>query len=370
MSSKLRVESQDKRSLSVSVNFSTVPCRGGALADDSDSSCFHCPEGNYGFRATKDSCYPCEEHAICTRTTVIVPGSGYWHSSPFSPFMRRCLVKEACDFPERRNSLTAYYNDSSVLAKQLEDDFAGDYLLEGYEQCSEGYTGYICGSCATGYGHAAEGRCEACGEDASSAVAMSVAFVLILFGSMTIKLWTFVADIRTETMLKISTDRTRAMSMVGSSTSQANEADLERLSEVPEGDAESLSTSESAEQQNQRPPLARDRGIWRGGSAQSNQRPLLTRSERIGDPSAFDDSAETVSPQVERASRAFTDTYNVTLASAFSNVFLTSLVLFQILFNNFQLNSVMLMAEIQSTSLLSRFISIQGKPSYVSRASY
>lgn len=53
------------------------------------------------------SCFACPNNAICDGSYFMYPIETYWHSSPFSPLMHRCLYNQACQFENRKSDLKA-----------------------------------------------------------------------------------------------------------------------------------------------------------------------------------------------------------------------------------------------------------------------
>lgn len=60
----------------------------------------------------------------------MVPSSGYWHSSPFSPIIQECLFEKACAFEGREKSLEEFYANRENLLVTAE-------MSENYTQCRE-----------------------------------------------------------------------------------------------------------------------------------------------------------------------------------------------------------------------------------------
>ena len=69
------------------------------------------------FNTTID-CRHREEFPFCNEITGLIPVEGYWHSTPYSPLMRRCPVKEACSSVHRTEKLLEYYNDYNTICPE------------------------------------------------------------------------------------------------------------------------------------------------------------------------------------------------------------------------------------------------------------
>lgn len=61
--------------------------------------CQQCGANLYSFNPANTSCDICPEDATCTGGTVIIPDSGYWHSSGWSTQIHRCPNPYACNQP-------------------------------------------------------------------------------------------------------------------------------------------------------------------------------------------------------------------------------------------------------------------------------
>ena len=75
-----------------------VPFRNGTL-------CEPCSSSTYSFPSEGDSvCQTCPENGNC-ETRVILPDEGYWHLTPCSKHIDRCITHDACVREEREQDL-------------------------------------------------------------------------------------------------------------------------------------------------------------------------------------------------------------------------------------------------------------------------
>ena len=143
--------------------------------DDTRHICDPCDQEQFGFNYS----YPCDgcpDNARCSGKAVLIPVSGYWHSTPYSPIMHECLLEEACQYKGRRKRLEAYYKESASLVPSQ-----ATVSNEEYPQCAEEYTGPLCGSCVKGYGHVIDGECVECRQVWLTAILIGVVCLWTLF---------------------------------------------------------------------------------------------------------------------------------------------------------------------------------------------
>ena len=188
--STLRIFSKRDPRIKIELQMSMRDCYPGEF--EQGNVCNKCPVDQYGFDSALNKCQSCEINAKCSGEAVIIPNDGYWHSTPFSPIIRKCIHAVACSYAERSEHLTLYYEDIAEVQKDLEHLDAHidnerpepDYS-ESYEQCAAGYEGFLCGSCQLGYGHSYTGKCESCQEKEamnSLFVFLGMVWLLVLIG--------------------------------------------------------------------------------------------------------------------------------------------------------------------------------------------
>ena len=86
-------------------------CKMGEVAAANGTICELCSFDTYNLREEgNQSCRPCPENGDCS-THVILPEEGYWHATPCSKKLQRCLTSSACDFENRKDQLEAATKD-------------------------------------------------------------------------------------------------------------------------------------------------------------------------------------------------------------------------------------------------------------------
>ena len=204
--------------LETNLTFSTRECFPGEI--ESGNVCQPCLTDQYSFNTTS-TCSDCEKHAKCSGGSSLVPVDGYWHSTPFSPQFHECIIKEACEYnsresvhKDRESVLKEYYEDNHKISAEISELDVYLSQKEGtqpvyndYFQCSDGYSGILCGSCEAGYGHFAGGECIKCPKHRGWSVILTIlaafiAFallalnVLLTFNSTRKQVWVAIAKTR------------------------------------------------------------------------------------------------------------------------------------------------------------------------------
>ena len=169
-STTLVVKSENNKSVNVTVQFSVRDCLPGEVNKRGDE-CDPCDRGTYSFNI-HGHCLPCETHAECYGNATLVPADGYWHSTPFSPIMNRCVRSTACKYTERTQRLIQYSANSTRLKAKWDEiqsmlaethpDTRMPMNFSDYPQCVEGYDGPLCGSCLQHFGRSFSGECKSC----------------------------------------------------------------------------------------------------------------------------------------------------------------------------------------------------------------
>ncbi|KXZ55163.1 hypothetical protein GPECTOR_3g310 [Gonium pectorale] len=182
--------------------------------------CIPCDSGAYNFNVSAVTCQQCPDNAVCSYPDpfacktgddcepqgFMVPEDGYWHSSFFSEQVMECPNELSCTVANRSDQLAAIQleiwkaareiqlNTSNAVAdkaalevianivanmpsrrllqvKAISDEqdvvmilLASIQYLPAYmlTQCSEGYTGTLCGECLPGYGWSRVATCVKC----------------------------------------------------------------------------------------------------------------------------------------------------------------------------------------------------------------
>ncbi len=167
----LTIVSEQDPKIRLDIPFSTRKCLPGETTVGKE--CSRCPREFYGFDPSLP-CLPCESGAECGGGAAMVAKEGHWHSNPFSPAFRKCIKSTACAYTDRRQKLESFYDDPVRVQEAMRNleggsGDAGSTTVPDYPLCSEGYRGFLCGSCASGYGHSYTGDCEKCPSRDSSA---------------------------------------------------------------------------------------------------------------------------------------------------------------------------------------------------------
>lgn len=83
-------------------------CSVGEALAANGTICTPCNAATYNFQPTEETgCQPCPENAKCT-SAVIVPIAGFWHQSPCSNHIQRCLTDNPCGYKDRETKLDAF----------------------------------------------------------------------------------------------------------------------------------------------------------------------------------------------------------------------------------------------------------------------
>jgi hypothetical protein len=114
---------------SPTLSWTRMRCVIGEVKGSSSSFCSKCGANTYSLNTSATVCDVCPTHASCSGGDVISPLPGFWSSSNYSTQIHSCPRAENCQ--------------------------------EGGE-CSEGYVGNVCGSCAEGYGTTRPLTCRRC----------------------------------------------------------------------------------------------------------------------------------------------------------------------------------------------------------------
>ena len=315
VSGTLVINSTDNRNLSVSVKFSTLPCSNGELPTVSKTECFRCSARSYAFNASADACQPCEEHAICGGTTQLVPDDGYWHSTPFSPFIRRCPIKKACSYKNRERILAQYYNSTNIPARvdcyNTSKETVKEECPEVYEQCSKGYEGVLCGTCSKGYGHTTKGECMECSHSLPVARILIILTVVALYCVLSGKVFLGTDSVK-KYIARILEDKEQAASnLLRGMASSSSKMRREKLPQRRVESTVSLSTEVRAEVEGS--PEARRQDEGPSASEERKKPGRKRRDERNRGPQSNKGTRDHEPPSADlaAAAQALTTTFNV-----------------------------------------------------------
>ena len=110
---------------SLSIRVIVKACSIGEVLSKTRSLCVDCSSTSYNFHPEKDtSCAPCPERGNC-ENHVITPDDGYWHKTPCSRHLQRCLTSHACKFKGRSEELQKRTED--VEDCDLEEGWIAEY---------------------------------------------------------------------------------------------------------------------------------------------------------------------------------------------------------------------------------------------------
>ena len=107
-------------------------CSIGEVPSGNGTFCESCSSSTFSFRPENDlHCHPCPENGNC-ESTMILPEEGYWHQTPCSEHIQRCLTSEACDFKHRKRDLDEATADVKTCV--FDENYIEDYTEA---QCRE-----------------------------------------------------------------------------------------------------------------------------------------------------------------------------------------------------------------------------------------
>ncbi len=106
-------------------------CVIGEIASGNGTFCEQCSPATYTFAPYEKECHPCPENGKC-ESRVIWPEKGYWHASPCSTHLAKCVLTDACDFEGRNQALSEA--TKAIENCTLDPAFAANYTKA---QCKE-----------------------------------------------------------------------------------------------------------------------------------------------------------------------------------------------------------------------------------------
>ena len=310
------IKTDGDRDITLRLEFSVLACDKGELPGEERKGCFRCSRFSYTFHASEEMCKECEDNAVCDGTTVLVPEEGYWHSSPFSPFMLRCLLAEACSFGSRKESLIDYYNNSTfILGQLLSGD--SDFGLDNYKQCASGYEGVICGSCAAGYGHNADGSCSKCSLSLPTSQFLTILIAFILFAVVAVKTVLTLNGMRTEAVFEQEQRKRDVISVLVQkndkplSTIQGQDRHPRVISSPPNAEPSLAQSMHTCTASGSAPEIVEEAASENSQTDAVATRPPLKRAERVTDLERSGNLPRLLSSDMMKASTALSDTFNV-----------------------------------------------------------
>ena len=106
---KLKVEFGEKAIKEIWNAVNVPNCSVGEFAS-AGGFCTNCSSTTYNFNHSAKECQPCPENGNC-ESRVITPKDGYWHKTPCSDRLYRCLPTSACQFEARAEKLEKLTQD-------------------------------------------------------------------------------------------------------------------------------------------------------------------------------------------------------------------------------------------------------------------
>ena len=163
-----------------------VPFRNGTL-------CEPCSSSTYSLSLEGDSvCHPCPENGNC-ETRVILPNGGYWHRTPCSEHIDRCIARDACVGQDRQQELVEATKE--VETCDFDEQYIQNYtevqcrevrqwvLLRGFEFRGfylQGHEGPLCGSCKESCGRSHSFLCQKCFSDTGNVILVCLSFLVLM----------------------------------------------------------------------------------------------------------------------------------------------------------------------------------------------
>eukprot|EP00210_Caulerpa_lentillifera_P000169 g164.t1 len=186
--------------------------------------CEACDLLSFNFEPKNGRCTTCPKHGDCSGR-FIIPDSGYWHSSPCSHYLRRCLTEEACEFDDRKNKLRNA--TKSLKTCVLHQTVANKYAEE---QCKPGYTGMLCGACEELYGRYGLFNCGKCLHLSLSLLFIILAVLWLLLLASTVIKGSLPHDSLKSRRRKISGSIQRLVKKTGRSSPPTDNISVEMVS--------------------------------------------------------------------------------------------------------------------------------------------
>ena len=163
-----------------------VPFRNGTL-------CEPCSSSTYSLSLEGDSvCHPCPENGNC-ETRVILPNDGYWHRTPCSKHIDRCIAHDACVGKDRQQELAEATKE--VKTCDFDEQYIQNYtevqcrevrqwvLLRGFESRGfylQGHEGPLCGSCKESCGRSHSFLCQKCFSGTGNVILVCLSFLVLM----------------------------------------------------------------------------------------------------------------------------------------------------------------------------------------------
>eukprot|EP00210_Caulerpa_lentillifera_P005966 g5701.t1 len=141
----------------VKVTVKVRHCVVGEFPSGDEVFCEACGDSFYRFiKGNSKNCQTCPTHANCS-AKFIFPKNGFWNDHPCQTRIKKCLERSACSYIERFAKL-------QTLTREHQNCSYDTEVVSNYTNalCSKGYSGVLCGSCASGYGKSGPFSCGKC----------------------------------------------------------------------------------------------------------------------------------------------------------------------------------------------------------------
>ena len=121
---KAIVEFDQEQIPSLVITVEVKSCDLGEVPSANGTFCEPCTTSTFSFHPDDDlTCHPCPENGDC-RSQVILPNEDYWHASPCSKNIRKCLSSDACHNEKRVEKLkqkTQNISNCNISNKEIEE---------------------------------------------------------------------------------------------------------------------------------------------------------------------------------------------------------------------------------------------------------
>ena len=187
---EIRIDFSEPDLESLTLEIDVRECNLGEFVQEKGTLCVLCSGYQYNFDPSAPACQPCPENGNCT-THVIQPIQGHWHRTPCSRHVQQCVSREACDFVGREDDLKAVASDMETceLSETSDRNYSQAQCKEVMRATTEfrrsnvlpqGYTAFLCGSCAVGYGRSWSFACDKCHDDFKTAMLLTAPLLVLL----------------------------------------------------------------------------------------------------------------------------------------------------------------------------------------------
>ena len=120
----LRIDFEEEGLESHKFEVQVKECAMGHVRHENGDLCVSCSSSTFSFLPETDkTCHPCPENGNCA-TQVIHPNNNYWHASPCSKKITRCLSSHVCHNRERAKKLeriTRAISNCNISNKSIEE---------------------------------------------------------------------------------------------------------------------------------------------------------------------------------------------------------------------------------------------------------